>query len=135
MSESSGIGLVVMAVASIGVWTAVGVQKAHLNSQVASTKDATVTDVQPTTIDRSTGTWCTPGYVAPSTGAGGYYAAPACSTDIDVRSASVVVTSAGRYLVGGTWPGLPGDKVQLRTMRGGRVNLCRADGVCDVVQR
>lgn len=135
MSESSGIGLVLMAVASIGIWTAVGVRTAHLNSQVASTKAATVTDVQATQIDRSAGTWCSPGYVAPTNVAGGVVAAPACSTDIDVRSASVVVTSAGRYLVEGTWPGLPGDKVQLRTMRGGRVNLCRADGVCDVVQR
>lgn len=125
LSEPGPIGLAVMAVASVAIWSAVAIQTNHLNSQVAKTEAATVTDVQVTQIDRSTGTTCVPGL----------YGGPACSTDIDVRPASVVVTTTGRFLVEGTWRGLSGERVQLRTMRGGRLNLCRDDGGCEIVQQ
>lgn len=125
MSEPGPVGLALMLAASVAILTAVAVQNNHLNGQVATSKDAVVTDVQAAQIDRSTGTLCAPAYMG----------ALSCSTDIDIRPASIVITSAGRYMVEGTWPGLAGETVQLRTMRGGRFNLCRADGRCDEIQR
>ena len=48
----------------------------------------------------------------------------------DTQQQTVIETTGGRFVVAGVWRGMAGEHVELRSMRGGAVLLCRQREPC-----